>query len=299
MIKDIGEYLKVENLIRRRHTPSDIMLPHAHEQWEILFCIKGGLEIKTSPANGPEESYYIHSDQIAVIKPSVPHRICFLETSRVCVLEIRETPKNAFIKYIANTESETYRPFKNFVSKIEEVLIVNNQDEIGDSMNLLVNAFLNYNKNKNEGFYKAEYNLYLKKILFGIYKQESQTPANRHNVYINKCASFIHEHFTEDIGIKEIASYIGITPSYIERIFRATYGKTIYAFLREQRLNQAIFLLKNTSLSYKAVAEKSGFKNYVTLYKFFKEQFDCTPKEYRQRAREDYIQYYNNDFHRI
>ena len=153
------------------------------------------------------------------------------------------------------------------------------------------------NTEENSLLAKHEHRITLEKILLSICRALNKTIDKKSNVYINKCINFINSHYTEDIKVNDIAINLEISSSYLERIFKKEYNQSIIEYIINQRLNYAIILLKNTSLSYKTIAERSGFKTYTQLYKAFKSKLGCTINEFKQNR--DYVQFFHEDFHEI
>ena len=89
---------------------------------------------------------------------------------------------------------------------------------------------------------------------------------------------------SSDCDVLKFAKTLKISSSYLERIFKNEYNQSIIEYIINQRLNYAIILLKSTSLSYKTIAERSGFKTYVQLYKTFKTKLGCTIDEFKQTS---------------
>ncbi len=59
--------------------------------------------------------------------------------------------------------------------------------------------------------------------------------------------------------------YVGFSPYYFTRFFKANTGQTFMQFLTEYRVNQAQFILGNEKLPMAEVAEKAGFASVKTF----------------------------------
>ena len=62
-------------------------------------------------------------------------------------------------------------------------------------------------------------------------------------------------------------------------------GKTFTALMQERRLQQAVYLLKNTDYSVTEIGNMVGYTNLTYYYRLFHETFGCTPKQYREAKR--------------
>ena len=67
----------------------------------------------------------------------------------------------------------------------------------------------------------------------------------------------------------------------ISRIIKKQTGRTFKDLLETKRLNQACFLLKNTSLRIEDIALNIGYENLSFFYRLFKKNYGVKPREYR------------------
>ncbi len=68
----------------------------------------------------------------------------------------------------------------------------------------------------------------------------------------------IERQIASPIIIPELAHTIGLSHNHLIRLFQKEMGRTIVAYIRERRVDRAIYLLRNTTLSIKAIAAASG-----------------------------------------
>ena len=64
-------------------------------------------------------------------------------------------------------------------------------------------------------------------------------------------------------------------------IIRKT-GKTFTALMQERRLQQAVYLLKNTGCSVAEIAEQTGYANLTYFYRIFRKAYGITPHQMRR-----------------
>ena len=298
-MNNIIDCIKVLTYIRRKHLSSEVMIPHSHNSWEIIYCTKGTIEIKSN-LNNITTSNFIHMGQYAIVEPSIKHCLYFTEDSHLMVLEMQET-KPHIIENLLKSEQvrTTYPSLYRAFNKIENVVILNDTNKVGKYIDEFISYFVNMNKGEidNSLLIRSEHRIALEKILLCICRELNKTIDKKSNVIINKCINYINSHYTDDIKVSDIAKTLKISSSYLERIFKNEYNQSIIEYIINQRLNYAIILLKSTSSSYKTIAERSGFKTYVQLYKTFKTKLGCTIDEFKQNR--DYVQFFHEDFHKI
>jgi transcriptional regulator GlxA family with amidase domain len=67
--------------------------------------------------------------------------------------------------------------------------------------------------------------------------------------------------------------------------FRQIAGRSILDEIQAMRLDKAKELLKNSSLDISAIANFCGFKAANAFWKFFKQETDLSPTEWRRENR--------------
>mgnify|MGYP002859209825 CR=1 FL=1 len=69
--------------------------------------------------------------------------------------------------------------------------------------------------------------------------------------------------------------------STVSRIIKKQTGSTFKKLLEERKLDQACFLLKNTSLTIEDIALNIGYENLSYFYRLFQKTYGMTPRDYR------------------
>ena len=73
--------------------------------------------------------------------------------------------------------------------------------------------------------------------------------------------------------------------SHLSAHFKLVTGIAPYEYLIIQRVERAVTLLRETSLSVAQTAQSCGFSNLANFNKAFKKITGMTPREYRQSQR--------------
>ena len=93
------------------------------------------------------------------------------------------------------------------------------------------------------------------------------------------------EYRNPGFSLESIADAMGMSATYIGRLFKKHTMKTILDYITEVRMQEARELLSETELSVGEVAERAGFANSPYFYKVFKKTHGITPAEYRKSAK--------------
>ena len=94
---------------------------------------------------------------------------------------------------------------------------------------------------------------------------------------------FIHENFTRNISLSDIADVAGISEREALRCFKRTIGESPVQYLVKHRLMQSAYmLLTQPDISVSEVAANCGFDSPAYFAKRFKELYRCAPRDYRK-----------------
>jgi len=82
---------------------------------------------------------------------------------------------------------------------------------------------------------------------------------------------------TEDYSLAELASRAAMSPSGLRSKFRATYGLSVFGYLRKCRLNLAWHYLEQ-GYSVQQAAHRSGYRHATNFATAFRRHFGVSPK---------------------
>jgi len=105
------------------------------------------------------------------------------------------------------------------------------------------------------------------------------------DIKISKVKNYILNHFTDNqISIKKIAHYAGLSEPYLCGVFKKNTGKTINAYISELRIEKACQLLKNRHVKLYEICSMIGLTDSNYFTQLFKKYTGLTPSEYRERV---------------
>lgn len=103
---------------------------------------------------------------------------------------------------------------------------------------------------------------------------------------VRKIKDYIKEHYREDIGRKEVAAVVYLTPEYMAKLFKRDMGISLKDYIHQLRIGEAKRLLAGgTKVS--EVAQEVGFDNFSYFSTVFKRQTGLSPNEYRKQFRKE------------
>lgn len=122
-------------------------------------------------------------------------------------------------------------------------------------------------------------------FLYQKYQEEicrKEIPESQDALRIRTMLTFIHENFSDNITLSEIASTANIGERECLRCFQRTLRLSPIQYLLEYRITQAAeMLLKNPTDSISKTAALCGFSSPSNFSKMFRRFFNRTPREYR------------------
>lgn len=92
---------------------------------------------------------------------------------------------------------------------------------------------------------------------------------------------YIETHY-KDGTLSDIAAELHQESYQLSRLLKKHTGSNFKVLLQQRKLQQAAYLLRQTSLSVNVVMETIGYDNSSYFYRKFKEKYHCSPKEYRR-----------------
>ena len=93
------------------------------------------------------------------------------------------------------------------------------------------------------------------------------------------------ENIESSLRLTDMASYAGVTPSYLSHLFTAHTGHSPINHLRLLRIRQACQLLDFTSLHVNQICHKVGISDPYYFSRLFTSVMGVSPTEYRKRLK--------------
>lgn len=99
----------------------------------------------------------------------------------------------------------------------------------------------------------------------------------------SKLLKYMHQHFTEQIKLKDLSQMFYINKNYACYLFKRYTGMTYSELINKIRMDQAKEMLVTTSYTITEITEKAGYTDYFYFSKLFKKMYGVTPSQYRQK----------------
>ncbi len=105
--------------------------------------------------------------------------------------------------------------------------------------------------------------------------------SNTNSKHISACKEYIYSHLKERITIEDLSDELGVSASYLSRLFKKETGDSVSAYIRRQKIEMAKNLLRYSDYSMIEIANRLSFSSQSHFIQQFREYAGMTPKKYR------------------
>lgn len=99
--------------------------------------------------------------------------------------------------------------------------------------------------------------------------------------YVNTAKEYIYAHIGERVTIERMADELGLSASYLSRLFKKTTGDSFSHYVRNQKIEVAKDRLRYSDDSMIDITTALAFSSQSHFIQQFKEVVGMTPKKYR------------------
>jgi AraC family transcriptional regulator len=99
---------------------------------------------------------------------------------------------------------------------------------------------------------------------------------------LRRIKEFVDVHISQEIGISELASLVGLSQFHFIRAFKHSVGRSPYQYVLSQRTSVAEEMLSRNDLSIADVALAVGFSDASQLNRVFRKLIGVTPTAFRR-----------------
>lgn len=269
-----------QNILIMKHKCYSPSLAHSHDFFEIFYVLKG----QSYHEIGGKSSRMREGD-LCMIPPKTMHYIHVDDDSAILDILIR---RSAFERVFSSLLDD---------GNILSAFFVGNTYTAG------ANDYIIFHTGKDESLQSLILDMYQEceskesyfellldsqlSMLFGLLLRNHETSCelppfqNRTDSQIFGMVQYLHQHYG-DISLKKLAARFHYTPEYTSKLIHDTTGRTFSCLLTQIRMEQALRLLTNTSLTVTDVGRQVGYSTPEHFIRTFKKTFQKTPKEYRK-----------------
>ena len=233
----------------------------------------------------PDNLITIHENECIISQPYSGYGLRRNSNEEAVIIGILIKRDTFFKRYLPTlyTDADLFRffvePQKNRLSEEYILLPVTKDHAIRSILELMVLEYADRQADTQDILKSMLQTLFLE--IARRYRLENVriAPANP----ADRIMQYMHDH-SDVVTLKDIADHFSYNPNYVSAFLRRETGRTFSEILLEERMERAVLLLENTTLSIEEIAAMLGYSNNSNFYKAFKEFYGKTPREYTQRG---------------
>lgn len=254
-VTDLGYYPKA----RYHHVHRDL----GTEEWILIFCTAGKGAVFT-----PEHSWDMTRGSLVLLPPNKEHTYQASE----------ERPWSIFWVHFRGSQVTEYLPSPE--AYFQSVLRDDDFNEITDLFWKMIRTFA--------GSYSDQASFYVTSLLINLLaylalsNQLTSTQRVTANAYVSQTIQYIYNHMDQKIHTAQISHDLGISDSYLSRLFHNSLNKSITEFITETKIKQACHYLQYTDLPVQQIAQQVGYNDQFYFSRVFKKYVKISPRQFRQ-----------------
>lgn len=246
-----------------------------------LFFVKDGV----GRIEVDEQVYELKKDSALLVNSGVSYRLLTPECSVSFIVVNFDYTKDACDKNFPVTPvlKKHFKPSMLLAHvefegapRLSKVLYVEKIPELQSKLSLLLKEFsfqLMFFKEKLSGILTSCLIDMVRVVNLGFSVDKDDTNA--------QIIKYIQENYQKPLTNKSIAKEFNYHPNYISQLIKKTTGLPLHKYLIHVRLQKAVSLLNNTSLSINDVALECGFCDLAYFSGYFKRAFKVSPSNFR------------------
>lgn len=275
MEREIIRYPNVSGVsFTERDIPS-VFPPHWHNAAEFIAVLKKGCQYRIDGT-----LYEPEAGDILLIWPRELHELIRIPDESVVFVQ--------FSSYLIESNNDLVAS-SYFINKCH-IIKGKENPELTEKIRDFIYRIRDLNK-KKEYFIetKSKILVYQALLLVGEYVMKEikeslggRKFSNKLWDYIRYACSYIAEHSTENISQAEVAERTGLSQYYFSKLFKEYTKMSFPSYLAGIRVQNAINLLAQESMSVTDCAFEAGFQSTTTFNKMFREFTGRSPRDYRK-----------------
>lgn len=254
---------------------------HIHSSIEVLFLIRGKLEITTN-----SHTFTLQSGELALFRKFAIHGINVISDDG-CEYYIIKFHMSILNDFASAENVNYYHSFFSIDAKVDSLIWRRSELDCNDIIPTINEIIRTYTDDNVFAFFKLKLNIG-KFILAMMQDCYSRSPENFNSLRFNdatarnikKAIEFINANYDNHITAADAAKAVGLSYNYFSNCFSRVTGKTFTQYLNNVRINHAKYQLLISEKNISGVAERVGFDNLSYFAQEFRRHTGMTPTEF-------------------
>lgn len=297
--------LALENWYMETFFSDFVMEYHTHPQIEIMYCVHGQFDFAYKLNEEDEDSIFVTINQncFIIVNTGYYHKIANMtQTTKIINLEFLPYDDSTMNDGVTHIEKMFAVPLENLFPICKDLQRIVKKDKnfyIFVDNNNVQNTMKEIVRKMTDTESTAERALQISLLTTNLFIDVSHcvSPENHKKtgiIYVDAAMIYINKHFLSKITVQEVASHVGISTVYLQKMFRAQFGKTIHDVVTEKRVMQAKHLLEQSNLTITEIAKQCGFGCREQLAYEFQKLEGCSPSKHRKKTNVQKIRFFSH-----
>jgi len=264
--------------VERKKSPYFGLHWHYHEEFEILFTIKGeGVRIVGDNMD------HFKGEELVFLGSGLPHLFKNDEkdeSKSVDFIVVKfgrnfndvplfSLPEFAKIDRFLSAADRGLIFSKKTTKKVKKELINLSKCKDADKIIHLISILQILSQERNYQYLASE--------------NFSSKISDRGEDRTQKVIDYISNNYTKDISLDDLAQVAYMTTNSFCRFFKNRTGKTAFQFIREFRINKACQMLINGEKTIAEICYDTGFNSFSSFNRIFKNMKSISASEYKNK----------------
>lgn len=229
-----------------------------HEDFQLIFVTRGTCHIRLN-----EHEYAAHENQAVLLDCYKPHTYY--------------TRMDCFVQFL-HFDGPMARTYFELIQKDENpVITLPDPYRLQKELKWLIDIY-QANSPIREALISQSITIMLTELILA---RDSATTVPANISIIREVASYIEEHYDQNLTIAHLADRACLSEYHFSRLFKQDIGCPPHEYLLRTRLYAAKHLLRNSTIPLKDISSRCGFTSDSAFSAAFKKWFGTTPKQYR------------------
>lgn len=255
---------------------------HWHEEVQFIYVLEG--RIRT---NVFEETVEVSEGEALFINKNAVHLTREVE---VCHYHSFIIPVRLFAGNLGESLREKYVDSKTDYSVMSYCLLNDaKHSKVLEQLKKLDEIYFDRNhwKEKKDPFREYRLSVQIMELwseMLPLFPTKREGKSQKEYERIQRMLMYLHEHYDENITIKELSEIVYVSESECQRCFRKYVKASPYQYLKKYRLDQGKRMLEHSKKSITEIAGLIGYNSVSSFIQYFKKEYGMTPENYRKHA---------------
>lgn len=258
------------------------MKAHLHQEIEIMYIVHGSCKVICWSQEGKKQEYSLKEGEYIFLDCNTPHQLEVAKGIPCRILNLEIALISSGGDYQIKNFTDKSKSVRDFLMMSSHAIICN--DKSGSLCRIITELQNQIVNQLDHAEHFVESNLLLAQFLVVMSRQITRRHSSYSgSIYVRKALSFINQSCDSDITVDEISEYVGISLSYLQRLFKEHTGQSLIDKINELRIAKAKLLLENSCLPIIDIAVTVGFHNRQHFTLVFTKLIGCSPSLYRKQ----------------